>query len=520
MRPGRALSLAIVFAAYVITARAGLALSAVSGFAAVVWAPTGISLVAMVAWGYGVWPAVSLAAAITNLLAGAPVPVAVGIAAGNTAEALAGTWMLNAVHFQPQLQRLWDVAALVVAGALSTLVSATLGVGVLRLGGIVPAASLLRTWRVWWVGDLMGDLVVAPLLLVAWSRPAMRRSRNAMLEGTLAAFAVLATVALVFWTRGSAAELRVPPHLLFPVLLAVTLRLGQPCAAAGNFLAAAAAILFTSLGYGPFVHSAGLSESLLQLQMLMGTIAVTTLVLGATVAERDRAVAAREEFLSVASHELRTPLTSLSLQLQMLARTFANGLAPARERVASSVHTALRQSVKLERLISDLLDVSRIRAHRLDLTPEEFDLGQLAEEVAAAYEGSFRAAGASLTVERTGDCSGFWDRRRLEQVIDNLLSNALKYGGGKPVDVAVRAAPARVSLVVRDSGIGVAPADRRRIFDRYERAISARRYGGLGLGLWIAREIVEAHRGTISVESEGAAGSTFVLHLPRSGARG
>jgi signal transduction histidine kinase len=372
---------------------------------------------------------------------------------------------------------------------------------------------------VWWVGDVMGDLIVAPILLVAWTRPPLRRTRNLAFEAAIAILAVTGTLALVFWNRESASELGVPPHLLFPVLLAVTVRFGQPGAAAANFLATALAILFTAAGYGPFVHSAGLSENLLQLQLLMGVVAVTTLVLGATVAERDRAVQAREEFLSVASHELRTPLTSLSLQLQLLARSFVNGAGPGRDRAANTVQTALRQTAKLGRLIRDLLDVSRIRADRLDLALEEFDLGKLAEEVAATYEGPFRAAGSSITIERAGDCTGLWDRRRMEQVIDNLLSNALKYGGGKPVDVAVRATSDVVFLSVRDQGIGIAAGDRRRIFDRWERATPARGYGGLGLGLWIAREIVEAHRGTISVDSEASAGSTFILQLPRSGPR-
>jgi len=506
--------LAIVFAAYVATARAGLAVDAVSGYATLVWAPSGISLAAIVAWGFGMWPAIALGALVTNLWAGAPVLVALAIGAGNAGEALVGAWLLRAVGFDARMQRLVDGLSLVLMGGVaSTLVSVTAGVLALRLGGITPAELVGRTWRAWWLGDLMGDLLVAPLLLLAWSRPRTKRRSHLILEICLAVLTIATTVTLVFLTRRSIGELRVPAYLLFPILVAVAARFAQYGAVLGNFLAAAAAIAFTALGYGPFVRSAGLAESLLQLQMLMGILATTTLILGTLVSERDRAVEAREDFLSVASHELRTPLTALSLQLQFLARALGGKSPLPSERVLETTNAAVRQLQKLARLVDQLLDVSRITAGRLHLEPADIDLGELAREVASGYDEQCREAGLAMSVRCEGDCKGYWDRTRLEQVIDNLLSNAVKYGGGTPIDVLVRGTSGGVALSVRDRGIGIAPADRQRIFERFERATAGKRYGGLGLGLWIARRIVEAHSGRIGVKSSSGEGTTFVVEL-------
>ena len=175
----------------------------------------------------------------------------------------------------------------------------------------------------------------------------------------------------------------------------------------------------------------------------------------------------------------------------------------------------MRQARKLARLVDQLLDVSRIHAGRLRLEPEDIDLGELAREVAAGYDEQCRAAGLSMSIECDGDCKGHWDRNRLEQVIDNLLSNAVRYGGGKPVDILVRGNSGGVALSVRDHGIGIALADRRRIFERFEQATAGKRYGGLGLGLWIVRRIVEAHSGQIRVDSSLGEGTTFVVELTR-----
>lgn len=228
-------------------------------------------------------------------------------------------------------------------------------------------------------------------------------------------------------------------------------------------------------------------------------------------AEAEAAVRKRDEFLSIASHELKTPLTAFALQLKALARVGERGVVePAK--LQSAVARLGAQIGRLELLVDELLDVSRIAEGRLPLHAQPMDLVTLLDEaIAHAHDGT--------VVTRTGDAeaTGRWDRARLDQVFTNLLSNAMKYGESKPIEVRVTALPAAVRVEVADQGIGIADADQRRIFDRFERAVSPRRYGGLGLGLWIARSIVEAHGGTLEVRSVEGQGATFVVELPRGG---
>ena len=236
-----------------------------------------------------------------------------------------------------------------------------------------------------------------------------------------------------------------------------------------------------------------------------------------TIEERGRteqaeaALRERDEFISVAAHELRTPLTALQLKLQGLER----GLAAIDARKFQRLEGAVRQTERLSRLIDRLLDVSRIAQGRLELSPEEFDLAVLVRQVADDFREPAAQARAPLQLELADKAGGSWDRLRIEQLLVNLLSNAVKYGAGKPVSVKLEVEKDRVRLTVRDQGIGIAADDVGRIFGRFQRAASIRNYGGLGLGLFITRHIVEAHRGTITVASSVGEGSTFSIELPR-----
>jgi signal transduction histidine kinase len=223
----------------------------------------------------------------------------------------------------------------------------------------------------------------------------------------------------------------------------------------------------------------------------------------------------RDEFLSIAGHELRTPLAALQLQLQSLLGTLAGGTDPANvERLATRLRKAIGQGRRLEQLVNELLEASRISCGCLPLEPEVFDLAALVDEVVERYADAASRAGSSISTEKAGETVGCWDRGRLDQVIANLLGNAIKYGCGQPIDVSVRGDGSNMRLAVRDRGIGIEPRHHARIFGRFERAVSERNYGGFGLGLWIVRRVVEAHGGKVSFESRSGEGSTFVVDLP------
>jgi signal transduction histidine kinase/PAS domain-containing protein len=231
-------------------------------------------------------------------------------------------------------------------------------------------------------------------------------------------------------------------------------------------------------------------------------------------AEARAAIQLRDDFLSVAGHELRTPLTALQLQLDRVQRQAQRGGLEPKD-LQQQLDRALGQLGRIGRLVGDLLDVARLNAGRLALDVVQTDLSSLVKEVADRFADQTSKAGSTLRVDVPAECTGEWDRTRLDQVLTNLVSNAIKYGGGKPIDLALHDAGARVEVTVTDHGIGVGPADRERIFERFERAVSDRHYGGLGLGLWISREIVRAHGGTIEVVSKPGIESTFTVALPR-----
>lgn len=247
---------------------------------------------------------------------------------------------------------------------------------------------------------------------------------------------------------------------------------------------------------------------------LSGRIAVS--IDNARLYERAKAaVQLRDDFLSIASHELKTPLTAVQLQVQGLQELARKGAGmPLDERLSTRLERCTRNLSRLARLVESLLDVSRISTGRLELNLDQFDMVMLAREVAERFREEARQAGTDLHVTAPAKVVGRWDRLRLEQALTNLLSNAIKYGAAKPIELAVSKRDDQVVLEVVDHGIGIPAEDFERIFGRFERAVSARNYGGLGLGLFITRQVAHAHGGTIRAQPTSGGGATFTLTLP------
>lgn len=233
--------------------------------------------------------------------------------------------------------------------------------------------------------------------------------------------------------------------------------------------------------------------------------------------ELEVSLQARDEFLSIASHELRTPLTALKLQSQSLHRKLEKGMRQeiSMERLKQMVGITDRQIGKLTHLVEDMLDLSRIQSGKLSFKFELTDLSEIVKDVLERMEDQLTAAGCTVIKSIPSDLSANIDRFRIEQVIINLLTNAMKYGKGSPVSVNLEDKGTELLLSVSDKGMGIAPENQEVIFNRFERAINANEISGLGLGLYITRQIVEGHKGRIWVESKLGEGSIFYVELPK-----
>lgn len=224
------------------------------------------------------------------------------------------------------------------------------------------------------------------------------------------------------------------------------------------------------------------------------------------------AIRARDELLAVAAHELRNPMHALALEA-------SGALRAARKNGDPVIVTRLERMVlAINRYVqraNTLLDVSRINAGQLHLRREKVDLSRVVAEAVAAYEAEAAHHGVIFEVQITEPLVGWWDRVALEQAASNLLSNAMKYGAGQPVQVELKADEGEAVMTVRDNGIGMSDADQRRIFQQFEQLMTGERRAGFGIGLWLTRSLVEAHGGKIEVESAVGSGSTFTVRLPR-----
>jgi PAS domain S-box-containing protein len=821
------LQLGILFCLYFYTAKQGLALQAVSGFATFIWLPSGISLAALFIFGLRVWPAILAAAIAINVSVGAPPLVACFIGAGNTLEAIIAFELLRQFKFCPSLERIQDVFALVIfAAILSTLVSAGIGTLALFSAGIVTKVAFLPTMKAWWFGDALSDLVVAPFLLVWLTRKPLFESLTAyrLMKAIFLSGLVVAVAWIIFGPQSRSIPGSIPlAYLTFPLLIWVALRFGQQGAVLGSLTISIFSIWGTILGYGPFTHGT-LTENIWYLEIYRGSVAITLMIIAASVAERAlsekrqqeanlilrtviegipdaiflkdvegcyqlantgtanaigktieevigkndlelfpieaatkirqddlkviasgpisfaediprqdggvrtfsiskvpyrdkedkvvgvigiarditeqkrllmneekvkrrlkvqykvmsvladskdlsgaalkviqviademgwdisafwcvsknkkdleaieiwhrplidapefihttktmkltfgqgfpgriwenqkplwiadikcdenflrkksaekeyirgafgfpilyektvlgiveffshevrepdeewleaiatmggqigqfmkriateeelrRAIDARDEFLSIASHELKTPLSSLSLQLQLADRSIKpeTNEAPPPAVLSKSFKRSLKQVRSLGNLVDDLLDVSKMQRGKLNLNYEETDLTVLVKSIVEQFAEQLKAAKCLIEINFPATLVGDWDPHRIEQVLVNLISNIIKYAPGKLAKISAMSSHNRVRLTVEDSGSGIPKDKQERIFERFERATSSTNISGLGLGLFVVKRIVEAHRGRVRLESSEGEGSKFIVDLPR-----
>lgn len=224
----------------------------------------------------------------------------------------------------------------------------------------------------------------------------------------------------------------------------------------------------------------------------------------------------RDEFLSIASHELKTPLTLVLLQIQRALYNIRNvSLAKfSVENLLKMLEGVEQQTKRLARMISDLLNVSLITTGKFNLELGKTDLTAIVKDVSERIPQTLNKADYPLTLEVAESIFGRWDKVRIEQAVVNLVSNAIKYGNNKPVAITVKKSNGIARVAVKDNGIGIAEADKKKIFARFQRGVSSKDYQGLGVGLYITNQIICAHKGSIKVESRVGRGSTFIIELP------
>ena len=620
---------AALFVAYVVAARIGIELEVAEGLITPVWAPTGIALAALVLYGRRLWPAVALAAFVANAMSGASIPEAAFISVGNTLEAVVGATLLLRIDFRPALDRVRDVFALIgLAAIASTTIAATNGVTTLLISGDVDSSDYWSSWLLWWLGDAMGNLVVAPLLLVLAQRPWRELDRNRLVEAGLLLALLVAVTSVVFlgglWRY---------PHLVFPLLVWAVLRFHQPGAVVSSFVVTVLAVAGAVRGTTP-IGEGSATEVAQIVEGLTGGFAISLLILGAILAERstagkelarthaglaeaqqlahigswewdvpankvtwsaelyrlwgldpgeemtyewylesvhpedrelvksmvERAFSEgtpfsfehrvsqpgerprwihsrgrvirddsgsplrmlgtaqditdrkridelRDSILSTVSHELRTPLTAI---LGFSVTLEEKGDQLDEETTTAMVTNLAQQSRKLDRLLSDLLDIDRLRRGFVPPNFHETDVGLLVEHVATAF-----SPGSHAIQVHADSVQAEVDAPKVERIVDNLIANAVNHTpAGTEISVRVQARDASVLITVDDNGPGVAEIDRDAIFDLFTRGAEVEHVPGTGIGLSLVSQFTMLHGGRVWVEETPGGGASFRVLLP------
>jgi signal transduction histidine kinase len=519
------LQLAVVALAYWFAARVSLELALVHGQVTPIWPPTGIALVAMLILGRRVWPAVFVAALAVNLPIG-PSPLgATAIAAGNTLAPLTAAALLGLTGFRIELDRLRDAASIIILGALVAMtISATVGTSVLVLSGAVPSDSALPTWAVWWTGDAMGVLLVAPFLLSllpsAGSPPPTWRQASELV-GLLLGVGVLTFV--LFQNR-----LRLE-YLVFPLIMLAAWRFHLRGATPAALIASGVAIWSAVQGTGPFATET-LVQKMITLQVFNVCVAITSLLLAAFVVARERAeemtrlyVSAtaasqtKSTFLDMAAHELLTPLTVASGYLSLLSGGTVGSPPEAWE---APLGIVLSKTYEMEKIVDDLLNASQLEASGQLPEREVLDLRRVVDDAVERVRPRADLLAADVTVDLPGDPVPVEaDASRLGRVMDDLINNALTYTIRTPrVVIALSTKSRRAIVRVTDNGVGIPEGERERIFDRLYRIADPQVVvPGIGLGLYICRRLVEGYGGGIAIErSTPGVGTVFAVSLPLS----
>ena len=512
---------------YALAGKLGLMVAIVHPSASAVWAPTGIAIAGLLTFGTGAWPAIAVGAFLVNVTTAGSVVTSIGIAAANTLESLAAVWLVNRfANGRHAFDHAGDILRFTFfAGVVATTISPTLGVASLASQGFAQWSDFGSIWLTWWLGDVGGALVVAPLLLLWIENPRIHWNRARALEILLLFVTLVAVGQLVFGTPTTAGLKGHPlAFLCMPVLGWAAFRFDQRTASTALFVLSIVAVTGTLRATAP-LERWELNQALLMLQVFMAVAAVTMLTFASLVAERVRAdadVRAASEELRAAmseletfnhsiSHDLRTPVGTVLNYSAMIEEDFGPRLDEKGARMLRGIRASAESAAGLLDQLVQLGWSGRERRERLLV-----DMTALARDVHA----ELAAAGdeAEQVHFELRELPPAWGSAALLRcLLRNLFSNSIKYTRGRPerrVRVEGTAGDQENAYWVTDNGVGFDPGLGEAVFQPFRRVTRGGRYEGSGLGLTIAARIVRRHGGRIWGESDGINGARFCFTLP------
>jgi signal transduction histidine kinase len=518
------LVLAGVGVTYWVAARLSLNLALVNGQVTPIWPPSGIALVAFLILGRRAWPAIALAAFAVNLPIG-PTPLGAAlIAGGNTVAPLLASELLRRAGFHPELDRMRDAVAIVFLGALlGMMLSATIGSAVLALFGAVPMSRFWSTWAVWWAGDAMGVLLVAPLLLAF----VPRRGVGALTwTRRIELFVMLTAVgAITYFLFQNQFRLE---YLVLPLIALAAWRFRLQGAAPAALIASVVAAWAAVHGDGPFAHES-LLEKMVTLQAFNISVSLASFVLASFADAREQreevtrlyqsvklAIAAKTDAIDVAAHELGPPVAVLTSYLAILAD---GTLGPPPAKWKSILNVMSDKAWHVNRIMADLVDAARIEGNSQRPRRDQMDLRIIVKDAIKRATPRAELAGAEIATKLGSQpmlVDG--DARQIGRILDNLINNSLTYVTKSPrvkVDTGIEGDRAVVHVI--DNGVGMSEAERARVFQPFQRTKdpAIKKVPGVGLGLYASRQLAEINNGRLRLlKSEPGLGSSFALDLP------
>ncbi|GEM_PF-3457303 len=510
----------LIFTAYFAAAQFGLAFgNPVGGFASLVWPPSGIALAVILLWGFRYWPAIFIGAFANSLYIGSTVPVALGIGLGNALEAVLAGYFIRRKEFHTSLNRLQDILKFITFTSIATAIGAFIGSTSLLLSGIISDSAYNLAWRTWWLGDVLGVLVVTPLLLTWLTVPSFKKPFSTRKKIELFALASVIVIFSLIISLDIFDEVAIFLGI-YTLLLWATLGFGQRGSSLSLF------ILFILYSTGTvldpqFFNEIGLGKDFFQLQIFITVTSIIMMALAADFLERKSteeklrsANKFKDEFLTTLAHELRNPLSPILSSLDLIE---ASDLKDAS--LKQPLGTIGRQIRYMARLIDDLLDISRVSRGKILLRKEVTDIKEVINHAVETVTPLIQKKQHNLHITLpVRPVSLETDPLRIEQVLVNLLNNAAMYTHvGGHIWLSCMRKNDEIAIKVRDSGAGIAPDALAGLFENSGTVLHSLGYrqGGLGIGLKLIKILVELHSGRIKVYSEGLnKGAEFTVYLP------